>query len=142
MVLPIVLYGNTILQKKAIPISTKTPEIEKLICDMFETMHNANGVGLAAPQVGKGIRLFIVDGTGAEDLEPGLSSFKKIFINPTIIERTEKKTLLEEGCLSIPDIREKIYRPDTIKIQYLNENWEEYESRYKISPLQDYTTCN
>src|SRR5580704_2757485 len=116
MVHPIVLYGDPVLRKKAREIG-KDEDILTLVQDMFETMHAAHGIGLAAPQIGKGIRLFVVDGTTLED-EPDMSDFNKVFVNPQLLEETGLPWEFEEGCLSIPTIREEVSRKDKIRIRY------------------------
>lgn len=129
MILPIVAYGDPVLKKVADEIDKDYPELDKLIKDMFETMYEAQGVGLAAPQIGKSIRLFIVDASPfAEDDEEGeyeeLKDFKKIYINPIIYEEEGKEWGFEEGCLSIPNIREEVKRKPIVRIEYYDENWE------------------
>ena len=128
MIYPIVMYGDPVLRQRAKDIPQGS-DIKQLIADMFETMDAASGIGLAAPQIGKGIRLFIVDGTGLED-EPGMENFKKAFINPQVLEETGTPWDFEEGCLSIPNIREKISRKEKLKIRYYDENWELREEEY------------
>ena len=132
MILPIVAYGSPVLKKKAKEISKDYPNLDQLIEDMFETMYNANGVGLAAPQVGLSIRLFVIDAkpfaqddalTDAEVKE--LESFKRVFINPEIVEEQGIDWDFNEGCLSIPDVHEDIFRKPEIKINYLDENFVE-----------------
>ena len=122
MKIPIVAYGDPVLRKKAVEISADYPNLGELISNMFETMYNASGVGLAAPQIGLSIRLFVIDLSDKDD--PGYEDFKKVFINAKIIE--EKGVIWEfnEGCLSIPDIREDIKRLDTVTISYYDENWQ------------------
>ncbi|SDG05284.1 peptide deformylase [Pedobacter terrae] len=120
MKLPIVAYGDPVLKKVCTDIDKDYPELEKLISDMFDTMYYANGVGLAAPQIGLPIRLFIVDTGEDEDGNPG---YKKVFINAEILEETGEAWSFNEGCLSIPDIRENIMRKPNIKISYFDENW-------------------
>ncbi|WP_205056946.1 peptide deformylase [Pedobacter sp. KACC 23697] len=120
MKLPIVAYGDPVLKKVCTDIDKDYPELEKLISDMFDTMYYANGVGLAAPQIGLPIRLFIVDTGEDEDGNPG---YKKVFINAEILEETGEAWSFNEGCLSIPDIRENIMRKPNIKITYFDENW-------------------
>ncbi len=127
MIYPIVVYGDPVLKKKAKEIETGT-DLHDLINDMFETMEAAHGIGLAAPQIGKSIRLFVVDGTPMEDEE--LADFEKVFINPEIIEETGDKWAFEEGCLSIPNIREEIERPAKLRIKYYDENWEFHDEEY------------
>jgi peptide deformylase len=130
MILPIVAYGDPVLKKKAKEIDADYPNLTKLIADMFETMYNANGVGLAAPQVGKSIRLFVVDATPVaegEDGDPTCEDFKRVFINPIILEEEGEEWSYEEGCLSIPNIREEVKRKPTLKIEYYDEKWDLYE---------------
>lgn len=123
MVFPIVAYGDPVLRKVAQEIDDSYPDLDKFISDMFETMYASSGVGLAAPQVGKSIRLFVVDAEPFADEEPNLSDFRKVFINPIIIEESGNEWSFNEGCLSIPKIREDIDRKDTIRIEYYDENW-------------------
>ncbi|NVK65717.1 MAG: peptide deformylase [Flavobacteriales bacterium] len=137
MILPIVAYGDPILKKEAEEIDKDYEGLDELIENMFETMYEASGVGLAAPQIGKSIRLFIVDGSPfAEDSEEddplaeGLKDFKKVFINPIIEEETGEEWAFNEGCLSIPEIREEVYRKERIVISYYDQNWELKEETY------------
>jgi len=123
MKLPIVAYGDPVLKKVCADIDKDYPELEKLISDMFDTMYYANGVGLAAPQIGLPIRLFIVDTGEDEEGNPG---YKKVFINAEILEETGEAWSFNEGCLSIPDIRENIMRKPNVKITYFDENWVEH----------------
>lgn len=134
MILPIVAYGDPVLKKKAIEINSKHPNLKKLIENMWETMYAAHGVGLAAPQIGESIRLFIVDGspfaqdTDLDNIERDeLKSFKKVFINAEILSYTGPQESFNEGCLSIPDIREDVNRLSTIEIAYYNERFERVE---------------
>ena len=94
---------------------------------MWETMYYSDGIGLAAPQVGMSIRLFVIDASSGADEEPELEGFKKVFINPEVIETTGEKWLMNEGCLSLPEIREDVVRPDEVHIKYLDENFVEHE---------------
>jgi len=137
MVLPILAYGDPVLRKEAVSISADYPELEELIRNMWETMYGANGVGLAAPQVGRSIRLFMVDTqpfAEDEDFTPEereqLKGFKKVFINAEMVEETGEKWSFNEGCLSIPDIREDVSRNDTITLRYFDENFEEYTETF------------
>lgn len=123
MILPIVAYGDPVLKKEAEEIDKDYPFLEDLIDNMFETMYNAEGVGLAAPQIGKSIRLFIVDASPFEDEEPELKDFKKVFINPIIIEEAGKAWNFNEGCLSIPGIREDVNRQPKITIEYYDREF-------------------
>lgn len=128
MVYPIVMFGDAVLRKRASDIPQGT-DLKELVQDMFETMYAAHGIGLAAPQIGKSIRLFVVDGTTLED-EPELADFKKTFVNPVILDETGDKWEFEEGCLSIPNIREEVSRKETIRIKYFDENWNVFEEEF------------
>lgn len=141
MILPIRAYGDPVLKKEARDIEPGHPGLEQLIADMFETMYAANGVGLAAPQVGLGIRLFIVDtGAGAADDEQGEAvpddaaeepRLKKVFINPYIVEEEGEPWGFEEGCLSIPEIREEVKRQPRIVLQYQDETFTDHEEEFE-----------
>ena len=126
MIYPITLYGDPVLRKVTKPVELSTEGLKEFINNMFETMDNADGVGLAAPQVGKPWRIFVADATGYADKEPELANFRRAFINPEILERSEEVCVMNEGCLSIPDIHEDVTRPAIIKIKYYDENMEEY----------------
>ena len=128
MIYPIVVYGDPVLKKRAKEIVKDDLDLDALVQDMYETMYNAQGIGLAAPQIGKSIRIFIVDGEPTED--PDLADFKKVFINPEILDEWGDEWAYEEGCLSIPDIREDIFRPETLTIRYFDENWVEHEEEF------------
>jgi len=137
MILPIRAYGDPVLKKMAQDIEPGHPGLEKLIADMFETMYAANGVGLAAPQIGQSLRLFIVDASPFAEDEEGnptedahLKDFKKIFINPYIVEEEGEEWGFEEGCLSIPGIREEVFRTPRIILQYQDEHFKEYEETF------------
>lgn len=131
MILPIVAYGDTVLRKVARNIEKKENfDLQALIADMFETMYHASGIGIAAPQIGMDIRLFVVDGTEIEDEEEDMKGFKKVFINAQILNETGEKWAMEEGCLSIPGIRENVQRHDELRIKYFDENWNEFEETY------------
>ncbi|MBM3455411.1 MAG: peptide deformylase [Bacteroidetes bacterium] len=138
MILPIIAYGDPVLKKDTQEIDDSYPNLKSLISDMFETMYEAKGVGLAAPQIGKSIRLFIVDGApfaDAEGDEPdpraaGIETFKKVFINPIIEEESGSKWLFQEGCLSIPKIRENVSRHEKLCISYYDENWDFHEENF------------
>lgn len=133
MILPIIAYGTPVLRKVGVEIDKDYPNLAELIQNMIETMNNAHGVGLAAPQIGKAIRLFLVDTTPfSEDDELNqeerdfLGNFKKVFINAQIIEETGDEWVFNEGCLSIPDIREDVFRKETITIEYYDENFKKH----------------
>jgi peptide deformylase len=139
MILPIVAYGDTVLKKKATEISKDFPDLNVLIENMFETMYEAEGVGLAAPQIGKSIRLFVVDGSpfadeeDAEEPDPravGMEGFKRVFINPIITKQTGDEWGFKEGCLSIPKIREEVFRKETIEISYFDQNWTQHTETF------------
>jgi len=130
MKLPIIAYGDPVLRQKTTEIDTDYPELNILIENMFETMYAASGVGIAAPQIGKAIRLFVIDASPYDEDEPDLKDFKKVFINPEIIEESGEKWIYNEGCLSIPDVREDVSRLPSITISYLDENWVEHEETY------------
>ena len=129
MILPIYLYGEAALRKPTGEIDKSYPELKTLIDNMFETLTNAEGCGLAAPQVGKSIRLFVVDGTELGEDYPDCVNFKQVFINPEIVEESKETNVKDEGCLSIPGVYEGVKRPDWIVINYLDENLEEHEER-------------
>lgn len=131
MILPIVAYGDPVLKKVAENIPKDHQGLDQLIADMFETMYNASGVGLAAPQVGLAVRLFIVDAEPFDDKEPELKNFKKIFINPVILEEEGEEWKFNEGCLSIPTVREDVTRKKKIVIQYVDQNFVEHTENYE-----------
>ncbi len=141
MILPIIAYGDPVLKREGDEIDKDYPELQKFIADMFETMYNANGVGLAAPQVGRSIRLFIIDTTPFterdDDEDPmdeeefnQLSGLKKVFINPIIVEEDGDKWPFNEGCLSIPGINEDVTRKRNLIIEYFDENFNLIEEEY------------
>ncbi|GAB1449067.1 MAG: peptide deformylase [Bacteroidetes bacterium] len=128
MILPIVAYGDPVLRKKGSKVDADYPGLEALIFNMWETMYEAHGVGLAAPQVGRSINLFIID-TGAFDDEK-TSARKQVFINSEILEESGEEWEYEEGCLSIPHIRENVKRLSKLKIRYQNEKFETFEEEF------------
>ncbi len=136
MVLPIYAYGQNVLKQKASVISPDYKNLKKLIEDLYETMYAAKGVGLAAPQIGKSIRLFVIDTSPFDNAEfekeSGfeVGSLKKTFINPIISNESGENKTLEEGCLSIPNIREKIVRKSKINITYCDENFNTVSEEY------------
>ena len=141
MIFPIVAYGDPVLKKVGVEIDKNYPGLEQFIADMFETMYDASGVGLAAPQVGKSIRLFIVDASPFADdkdddgnpLEEykGLKDLKKVFINAKILEEKGEEWKFNEGCLSIPKVREDVFRLPKIRIQYYDEHFKRHEETYE-----------
>lgn len=130
MILPIYLYGQPVLRKVAKEITPDYPKIKELITNMFETMYNADGIGLAAPQVGLDIRLFVIDLEPLAEDNPQYSGFKKVFINPKIVESIGELVKMEEGCLSLPGINETVEREEKIRIQYLDENFTPHDELY------------
>ncbi len=132
MILPIYALGQPVLKKVAAPIEKDYPELETLLANMWETMYHADGVGLAAPQIGLGIRLFVADTTQLERKEErvGDAPFKRVFINAQILEETGDPFIYEEGCLSIPDIRGEVERDSTIRIRWQDEHFVQYEETF------------
>lgn len=126
-VLPVYVYNHPVLKQKAAPLTSITPEVIAFIEDMFETMYHANGIGLAANQVGSSLPIFVVDITGAED---DTQHERKVFINPEIISFSEQKGEYEEGCLSVPDLRDYVDRPLKISVKYRDINFNEIVEEY------------
>jgi len=139
MILPIVAYGDPSLKKLSTEVNQDFPDLPAFIQNLFETMYQAKGVGLAAPQVGLNIRLFVVDGAPFADEEgeepdpraQGIEYFKKVFINPIIIEEKGDLWSFQEGCLSIPKIRENVSRRETVLVSYFDENWEKKVEQFE-----------
>jgi len=139
MIYPIVVYGHPVLRKVAEEINEDYQGLSQLISDLFETMYYSEGLGLAAPQIGKSIRIFVIDGKPAAEDEPALAEFKKVFINAHITERSGDLQPMNEGCLSIPNLREEVIRESYIRINYYDENWEyhdEVHDGYKARIIQ------
>ena len=137
MILPIVAYGDPVLKKRASEISKDTPKLEETISNMYESMYGAHGVGLAAPQVGLSIRLFMVDTSPfadddeySDEEQEKLKSFKRTFINAKIIEETGEEWAFNEGCLSIPNVREEVLRQPVIKVEYQDENFKSHTETF------------
>lgn len=130
MFLPIYVYGNPVLRKKAVDIAPDYPDLTQFIADMFETMDKADGVGLAAPQVGKSIRMFVIDTAALTEDQPEIPVFRKVFINARITERTGEPMIYNEGCLSLPNIREDVERPSVITIEYDDEHFVHHTETY------------
>ncbi len=138
MILPIIGYGDPVLRKVCTPITPDYPELKKLVDNMFETMYNAYGVGLAAPQVGVPIRLFVIDTapfSDDDDLpeaeQKELKNFRKVFINATMLKEEGEEWGFNEGCLSIPEVREDVYRHETITIEYYDEDFNKHTDVYE-----------
>lgn len=138
MVLPIVAYGHPVLRKKCSDITAAYPELKKLIADMWETMYHSNGVGLAAPQINKAVRIFVIDteqiveGFDKQDKEdfPNEKGIKQVFINAHVVHTEGEEWLYNEGCLSIPKIREDISRAETVRLKYMDEDFKEHEQEF------------
>lgn len=127
MALPIYLYGQPVLRKVAEEIDKEYPKLKELVASMFDTMYESEGVGLAAPQIGLSIRLLVIDTTVLADDFPECKGFKRVMINANIVECNNEEVSLEEGCLSLPDIHEKVSRPTLIRVRYMDENFVEHE---------------
>lgn len=138
MIYPIVLYGEPVLKKPGKTIEPNSIDVKQLSEDMFETMYQASGVGLAAPQIGKSLRMFVIDsGPMDEDTESiAQRTVKKVFINPEVIEKAGKEWAFEEGCLSLPGIRADVYRNEKVTLRYFDENWQEHEETFEGIPAR------
>ena len=138
MILPIVAYGDPVLKKKASDITKDYPNFDNLLANMFETMYNAFGVGLAAPQIGLPIRLFLVDTSPfsededlSEEAQKTLKDFKRVFINAKITKEEGDEWAFNEGCLSIPDVREDVFRQPRVTIEYVDENFKSHTETFE-----------
>ncbi len=136
MIYPIVIYGSQILRNESQDIDASYPELPKLIEDMYATLDMCQGVGLAAPQIGKNIRLFIVDCTPWGEDHPELAEYKKVFFNAEIYEESEETDTFEEGCLSVPGIHENVRRPISIRMRYMDENFVEHDEEFDGLPAR------
>ncbi|MEC8853610.1 MAG: peptide deformylase [Bacteroidota bacterium] len=131
MILPIVAFGSGVLREKCKAITKDYPDLTQLIADMYESMYTASGVGLAAPQINKAIQIFIIDTTPfSEDEENDIVPLKQVFINPKMLEKKGEEWLFNEGCLSIPDIREDISRKAEIEIEFLDGNFKKHSKKF------------
>jgi peptide deformylase len=130
MIYPIVVYGSPILRKKALNVERDFKGLGTIINDMFETMYKSDGMGLAAPQIGKSLRIIVIDATSMADDDPSMKDFKKAFINARIVEEEGESWIFNEGCLSLPKIREDVLRKPRIRIQYYDESWQYYDEYY------------
>lgn len=130
MFLPVYLYGHPVLREETQDITADYPNLKELIANMYETMYKSDGVGLAAPQIGKAIRLFVIDGTPVADMFPECATLKKTFINAYIKEFKGDEVTEVEGCLSVPGINEVVSRPNTIVIQYVDEDFQPHEETF------------
>ena len=127
MILPIYLYGQPVLRKVAEDITPDYPQLKELIENMFETMYNAEGIGLAAPQIGLAIRLVVIDLDVLSDDYPEYKDFRRVYINAEVLETSDETDTMDEGCLSLPGIHEKVTRPTRIHVKYLDENFVEHD---------------
>ncbi|MDR0657855.1 MAG: peptide deformylase [Mediterranea sp.] len=127
MILPVYVYGQPVLRKVAEDITPDYPGLEELIRNMFDTMHHADGVGLAAPQVGLPIRVVVIDLSVYADEKPEFKDFRKVYVNPHIIEADGEEISMEEGCLSLPGIHEAVKRKNRIHVKYMDENFVAYD---------------
>ena len=131
MILPIYTYGSSVLREETQTIDRDYPFLKKLIENMFETMYAAEGIGLAAPQIGRPIRLLVIDADPIKDEYPECAGFKRVFINAEILNYNDETVSLPEGCLSLPGITEKVERPTEVTVKYLDENFEEHTETFK-----------
>lgn len=130
MIYPIVIYGAQVLQQKCEEIPSDYPDLKKLVEDMYQTLESAEGVGLAAPQIGKNIRLFIIDCTPWGEDDPSLADYRRAFINPEIYAYSEETKLYNEGCLSFPGLHENVRRSLGIRMRYLDENLQPHDEEF------------
>lgn len=130
MIYPIVVYGHPILKKVAVEIDKDYPKLDEIIENMFNTMYEAVGVGLAAPQINKSIRLMVIDADAYSEENPEAEGFTKVFINPEIVEETGDEWEFKEACLSVPKLSEYVSRKSNIRIKYLNEKFEAFDETY------------
>lgn len=130
MIYPIVIYGSEVLRKPSVELTQEYPELQKLIEDMFLTMAAADGCGLAAPQIGKNIRLFVVDCSAWGEEDEACKDYRRAFINPEIYAASEESDLFNEGCLSLPGLHEDVRRPVAIRMRYLDENFVEHDEEF------------
>jgi len=126
MVLPIYVYGSTVLKKEAQEVSKEYPNLQSLIADMWDTLAHTDGVGLAAPQVGHTIRMMLIDATPFKEEHPESADFKRVVINPEILEMSGETWTFNEGCLSIPGVREDVVRPKRVHVRYFDEHFTEH----------------
>ncbi len=131
MIYPVYVYGHPVLRQVAKEIDRSFPHLDKFIADMFDTMYNSDGLGLAAPQVGRSVRLFVIDGAPLAKDHPEMKDFKKVFINPHVTERKGEKVAMNEGCLSLPGLHEDVDRESEVRMEYFDENWEYHDEIYE-----------
>jgi len=131
MIYPIYVYGTPVLRQIAEDINKDYPDLDKFIADMFDTMYRSDGLGLAAPQLGKSVRLIVIDGGPLGKEHPEMKDFKQVFINAHVIEISGEKVPMGEGCLSLPGLHEEVERESEVKIEYYDENWEFHSDVFK-----------
>lgn len=131
MIYPVYIYGSPVLRKVAQDITPDYPDLTQLLSDMFDTMYHSDGIGLAAPQIGLSVRIFVIDGAALAEDDPSLKDFKKAFINAHIVERFDEPVRYSEGCLSIPNLHEEVERESKIRIKYVDENFQPHEEVYE-----------
>jgi peptide deformylase len=131
MILPVVAYGHPVLKKVASDITPDYPDLKQFLSDLWETMYQSDGVGLAAPQVNRSIRIFVIDASAFEEKYPEARDFKKAFINAHIYKEEGEDWSFNEGCLSFPGLREDIVRKPVVYIRYLDENFQEHDERFE-----------
>ncbi len=136
MILPVYVYGSSVLKKDAEPITELTSQLKVLIADMFETMYNADGVGLAAPQVGQSMRLIVMDASPFAEDDPISKDFNRVLINPKLVEFSEEECSFSEGCLSLPKLYVDIKRPAKVRITYLDESFEPHDEWWEGMPAR------
>ena len=130
MIYPVYIYGSPVLRKEAEEITADYPGLKQLVSDMHDTMRASNGIGLAAPQIGLPIRVFVIDLAPYAEDEPRLANSKRTFINPEIYDESDVEVLMSEGCLSLPGLNEDVYRPETIRIRWFDENFEAHDEEF------------
>ena len=137
MILPVYLYGHPVIRKVAEPITAEYPELQKLIADMYETMYATDGIGLAAPQIGRSIRLVVIDVDPCAEAHPELAGVKMTLINPTLeVVEDGKKCTSEEGCLSVPGIHESVTRIEKVHLHWYDENFVEHDELFDGLPAR------
>ncbi|MDR0729256.1 MAG: peptide deformylase [Prevotellaceae bacterium] len=136
MVLPVYVYGSGVLKKEATLVVEDYPALSQLISDMWDTLYNANGVGLAAPQVGHAIRLIVIDASVFKDDDPLADGFKRVLINPELVDFSKEKSTFNEGCLSIPGIHEDVVRPKRVRVRYFDEHFQAHDEWLDGTPAR------
>ncbi|MDR1681343.1 MAG: peptide deformylase [Prevotellaceae bacterium] len=136
MVLSVYVYGSGVLKKTAASVTEDYPRLQQLISDMWDTLYNAGGVGLAAPQVGHAIRLIVIDASSFKDDDPLADGFKRVLINPELMEFSEEKVSFNEGCLSIPGVHEDVVRPKRVRVHYFDEHFQEHNEWFDATPAR------